>query len=117
MRMKNFNLTPRVKKALEQAQELAKSLGHERINCAHIFKTVMELDYPMFRTIFRPFMINQYELAEKIIPFVEQNHPEFFKKKTNQKNLTEWVTEQFTCVTNVTAKSPKCTKKTLSLSL
>lgn len=85
MRMKNFNLTPRVKKALEQAQELAKSLGHERINCAHIFKTVMELDYPMFRTIFRPFMINQYELAEKIIPFVEQNHPEFFKKKTNQK--------------------------------
>ena len=24
MRMKNFNLTPRVKKALEQAQELAK---------------------------------------------------------------------------------------------
>jgi hypothetical protein len=83
--MKNFNLTPRVKKALEQAQELAKSLGHERINCAHIFKTVMELDYPMFRTIFRPFMINQYELAEKIIPFVEQNHPEFFKKKTNQK--------------------------------
>jgi ATP-dependent Clp protease ATP-binding subunit ClpC len=85
MRMKNFNLTPRVKKALEQAQELAKSLGHERINCAHVFKTIMELDYPMFRTVFRPFMINQYDLAEKIIPFVEENHPAFFKKKTNQK--------------------------------
>lgn len=85
MRMKNFNLTPRVKKALEQAQELAKSLGHERINCAHMFKTIMELDYPMFRTVFRPFMINQYELAEKIIPFVEENHPAFFKKKANQK--------------------------------
>lgn len=85
MRMKNFNLTPRVKKALEQAQELAKSLGHERINCAHVFKTVMELDYPLFRTVFRPFMVNQYELAEKIIPFVEQNHPAFFKKRTNQK--------------------------------
>jgi len=73
MRMKNFNLTPRVKKALEKAQELAKSLGHERINCAHMFKTVMELDYPMFRTVLRPFMVNQYELAEKIIPFVEEN--------------------------------------------
>lgn len=85
MRMKNFNLTPRVKKALEQAQELAKSLGHERINCAHVFKTIMELDYPLFRTIFRPFLINQYELAEKIIPFVEENHPVFFKKKANQK--------------------------------
>lgn len=85
MRMKNFNLTPRVKKALEQAQELAKSLGHERINCAHVFKTIMELDYPLFRTVFRPFMVNQYDLAEKIIPFVEENHPAFFKKKTNQK--------------------------------
>lgn len=85
MRMKNFNLTPRVKKALEKAQELAKSLGHERINCAHMFKTVMELDYPMFRTVLRPFMVNQYELAEKIIPFVEENHPAFFKKKANEK--------------------------------
>jgi ATP-dependent Clp protease ATP-binding subunit ClpC len=83
--MKNFNLTPRVKKALEKAQELAKSLGHERINCAHMFKTVMELDYPMFRTVLRPFMVNQYELAEKIIPFVEENHPAFFKKKANEK--------------------------------
>ena len=85
MRMKNLNLTPRVKKALEQAQELAKSLGHERINCAHVFKKIMELDYPLFRTIFRPFMVNQYELAEKIIPFVEENHPAFFKKRINQK--------------------------------
>lgn len=85
MRMKNFNLTPRVKKALEKAQELAKSLGHERINCAHMFKTIMELDYPMFRTVLRPFMVNQYELAEKIIPFVEENHPAFFKKKANEK--------------------------------
>jgi ATP-dependent Clp protease ATP-binding subunit ClpC len=85
MRMKNFNLTPRVKKALEQAQELAKSLGHERINCAHVFKTIVELDYPLFRTVFRPFMVNQYNLADKIIPFVEENHPAFFKKKTNQK--------------------------------
>lgn len=83
--MKNFNLTPRVKKALEQAQELAKSLGHERINCAHVFKTIVELDYPLFRTVFRPFMVNQYNLADKIIPFVEENHPAFFKKKTNQK--------------------------------
>lgn len=83
--MKNLNLTPRVKKALEQAQELAKSLGHERINCAHVFKKIMELDYPLFRTIFRPFMVNQYELAEKIIPFVEENHPAFFKKRINQK--------------------------------
>jgi ATP-dependent Clp protease ATP-binding subunit ClpC len=85
MRMKNFNLTPRVKKALEQAQELARSLGHERINCAHVFKTIVELDYPLFRTVFRPFMVNQYNLADKIIPFVEENHPAFFKKKTNQK--------------------------------
>lgn len=85
MRMKNFNLTPRVKKALEQAQETAKELEHERINCAHLFKTIMELDYPLFRTIFRPFLVNQYELAENIIPFVEENHPAFFKKKTNQK--------------------------------
>jgi len=85
MRMKKLNLTPRVKKALEQAQELAKSLGHERINCAHMFKAVMELDYPMFRTVLRPFMVNQYELAEKIIPFVEENHPDFFKKKANEK--------------------------------
>lgn len=83
--MKNFNLTPRVKKALEQAQELARSLGHERINCAHVFKTIVELDYPLFRTVFRPFMVNQYNLADKIIPFVEENHPAFFKKKTNQK--------------------------------
>jgi ATP-dependent Clp protease ATP-binding subunit ClpC len=83
--MKNFNLTPRVKKALEQAQETAKELEHERINCAHLFKTIMELDYPLFRTIFRPFLVNQYELAENIIPFVEENHPAFFKKKTNQK--------------------------------
>ena len=85
MRMKKLNLTPRVKKALEQAQELAKSLGHERINCAHMFKAIMELDYPMFRTVLRPFMVNQYELAEKIIPFVEENHPDFFKKKANEK--------------------------------
>jgi ATP-dependent Clp protease ATP-binding subunit ClpC len=83
--MKKLNLTPRVKKALEQAQELAKSLGHERINCAHMFKAIMELDYPMFRTVLRPFMVNQYELAEKIIPFVEENHPDFFKKKANEK--------------------------------
>lgn len=83
--MKNFNLTPRVKKALEQAQKTAKELEHERINCAHLFKTIMELDYPLFRTIFRPFLVNQYELAENIIPFVEENHPAFFKKKTNQK--------------------------------
>ena len=83
--MKNFNLTPRVKKALQQAQETAKELKHERINCAHLFKTIMELDYPLFRTIFRPFLINQYSLAEGIIPFVEENHPVFFKKRANQK--------------------------------
>lgn len=85
MRMKNFNLTPRVKKALEQAQELAKSLGHERTNCAHVFKCIMELDYPLFRTLFRPFLINQYELAEKVIPFVQENHPSFFKRRNNQR--------------------------------
>lgn len=86
MRMKNFNLTPRVKKALEQAQESAKSFGHERVNCAHLFKTIMELDYPLFKSVFKRFLTNQQVLASGILSFVEENHPEFFKKKNNQKN-------------------------------
>lgn len=93
MMMKNFNLTPRVKKALEQAQESANSLGHERVNCAHLFKTIMELDYPLFRTVFKRFLTNQQSLASGMVPFVEENHPEFFKKKNNQKSWHNEVEE------------------------
>jgi ATP-dependent Clp protease ATP-binding subunit ClpC len=85
MRMKNFNLTPRVKKAIQEAQNVAKEMGHERVNCAHVFKTVLELDYPLFNNLFRPYLINRYDLASEVIPFVLENHPTFFKKRVNQK--------------------------------
>jgi len=83
--MKNFNLTPRVKKAIQEAQNVAKEMGHERVNCAHVFKTVLELDYPLFNNLFRPYLINRYDLASEVIPFVLENHPTFFKKRVNQK--------------------------------
>ena len=85
MRMKNFNLTPRVKKAIQEAQNVAKEMGHERVNCAHVFKTILELDYPLFNNLFRPYLVNRYDLASEVIPFVLENHPTFFKKRVNQK--------------------------------
>lgn len=90
MRMKNFNLTPRVKKAIQNAQNLAKEMGHQRVNCAHIFKSVLELDYPLFNSLFQPYLINHHELADKVIPYVMENHPSFFKKRVNQ---TTWHNE------------------------
>lgn len=93
MRMKNFNLTPRVKKAIQEAQNVAKELGHERVNCAHIFKTILELDYPLFNNLFRPYLINRYDLASEVIPFVLENHPSFFKKRVNQKTWHNEVEE------------------------
>jgi ATP-dependent Clp protease ATP-binding subunit ClpC len=91
--MKNFNLTPRVKKAIQQAQNVAKELGHERVNCAHIFKTILELDYPLFNNLFRPYLVNRYDLASEVIPFVLENHPSFFKKRVNQKTWHNEVEE------------------------
>ena len=85
MRMKNFNLTPRVKKVLENAQRDAEQAKHERVNCAHLFKALFEINYPLFDSIFKPYKIDYINLAQHIIPFVEQNHPEFFKKKNREK--------------------------------
>lgn len=85
MRMKNFNLTPRVKKVLENAQRDAEQAKHERVNCAHLFKALFEINYPLFDSIFKPYKIDYINLANHIIPFVEQNHPEFFKKKNREK--------------------------------
>ena len=85
MRMKNFNLTPRVKKVLENAQRDAEKAKHERVNCAHLFKALFEINYPLFDSIFKPYKIDYVNLAQHIIPFVEQNHPEFFKKKNREK--------------------------------
>jgi len=85
MRMKNFNLTPRVKKVLENAQKEAEQAKHERVNCAHLFKALFEINYPLFDSIFKPYKIDYRTLAKNIIPFVEQNHPEFFKKKNREK--------------------------------
>ena len=85
MRMKNFNLTPRVKKVLENAQKTAEQAKHERVNCAHLFKALFEINYPLFDSLFKPYKIDYVNLAQHIIPFVEQNHPEFFKKKNREK--------------------------------
>jgi len=93
MRMKNYQLTPRVKKAIQEAQNLAKTMGHERVNCAHVLKTVLELDYPLFNTIFRTYLTNRYSLAEEVIPFVLENHSSFFQKKVNQKTWHNEVEE------------------------
>jgi ATP-dependent Clp protease ATP-binding subunit ClpC len=93
MRMKNFNLTPRVKKAIQNAQNLAKEMGHERVNCAHIFKCILELDYPLFNSLFRPYLINHHDLADSVIPYVLENHPTFFKKRVNQKTWHNEVQE------------------------
>lgn len=93
MRMKNFNLTPRVKKAIQNAQNIAKEMGHQRVNCAHIFKSILELDYPLFNSIFRPYLINHYDLADQVIPYVMENHPSFFKKRVNQKTWHNEVEE------------------------
>jgi ATP-dependent Clp protease ATP-binding subunit ClpC len=93
MRMKNFNLTPRVKKAIQNAQNFAKEMGHQRVNCAHIFKSVLELDYPLFNSLFRPYLINHHELADKVVPYVMENHPSFFKKRVNQKTWHNEVEE------------------------
>lgn len=93
MRMKNFNLTPRVKKAIQNAQNLAKEMGHQRVNCAHIFKSVLELDYPLFNSLFKPYSINHHQLADKVIPYVMENHPSFFKKRVNQKTWHNEVEE------------------------
>ncbi len=85
MRMKNFNLTPRVKKVLESAQQDAEQAKHERVNCAHLFKALFKINYPLFDSIFKPYKIDYVNLSQNIIPFVEENHPEFFKKKNREK--------------------------------
>ncbi len=85
MRMKNFNLTPRVKKVLENAQLDAEQAKHERVNCAHLFKALFKINYPLFDSIFKPYKIDYINLSQNIIPFVEENHPEFFKKKNREK--------------------------------
>ena len=93
MRMKNFNLTPRVKKAIQNAQNFAKEMGHQRVNCSHIFKSILELDYPLFKSLFRPYLVNHLEMADEVVKYVFENHPSLFDKKVNQKTWHNEVDE------------------------
>jgi ATP-dependent Clp protease ATP-binding subunit ClpC len=51
------------------------------------------LDYPLFNNLFRPYLVNRYDLASEVIPFVLENHPSFFKKRVNQKTWHNEVEE------------------------
>jgi len=82
MRMKKFNLTPRVKKILENAEKEAQLRNHERVNSAHLFNAIFTIDYLAFDIIFGK--VQYKKLADEIIPFVQENHPEFFKRKNKQ---------------------------------
>lgn len=78
--MEEYNLVPRVKKALELSIEIANKNKHERVNCAHILYACIEIGSIHIKGILDHFNVNIDNLKKSLIVEFPLKNPRYFQK-------------------------------------
>jgi ATP-dependent Clp protease ATP-binding subunit ClpC len=84
--MEEYNLVPRVKRAIELAIELSVKYKHQSVNCAHLLCCLIEESTTPIKTILNNFSINIENLIKALMLELPKTNTDYFEKE----NTKEW---------------------------